>query len=235
MGFAAERIAVDVEGDVPWRVRERVVSAIEPDAAFGGAVLVEVEAPVAFAEEFWFADWLDAAGGEERTGVALAEGLELFVGVEEVEGEVGEIGLGVDVEFRFQFCAGDLAADVVVELLAEGWEVVAVDGDPCGGFVASAGDEEWAAGVERGDEGEPFDAAAAAFADAVFVDGDDEDGAVVAAHEAGGDDADDAWVPAFGGDDESGGVVFGGEAVGEFLGFVLNAVFDVLAFAVLAV
>ena len=58
---------------------------------------------------------------------------------------------------------------------------------------------------------------------------------MVAAHEAGGDDADDAWVPAFRGDDESCGVVFGGEAVGEFLGFVLDAVFDVLTFAVLAV
>ena len=61
--------------------------------------------------------------------------------------------------------------------------------------VSAASHEQVAAVIEGGDEGDAVNTAPAAFADAVFINGDDEDGPVKFPHEPRGHDADHARMP----------------------------------------
>lgn len=144
----------------------------------------EIEFEVFLFEDARFFEKLHTAAEEDGLWVVAAEGVELFIAVEEGEIEVGEIGFDVDESFGTEGFFGGVIGDVLGEAFAEGVDVLFFYGESCGHFVSAAFDEEIAAGIEGGDEGDAGDGASAAFADAVFIDGDDEGGEVMFAGDA---------------------------------------------------
>ena len=196
---------------------------------------MDAEADVFFFEDVGAVNGGDGVGVEKRGGVAHAAGFE--------EGQLFEVGLLEvgDVDAGVEFEAGDevlrlqASAGGVGEFFAESGEVLPRDAEAGGHVVAAERSEQIGAVAEGLDEGEAVDAASAAVAGAGLVESDDDGGAVVFAAEAGGDDADDAGVPAFTADDH--GAVAGRVEmffeIGE--GGFENVLFEVLALAVAGV
>jgi hypothetical protein len=211
-----------------------LLGAAEVDGGLGlaAAVLKEGEAVVFFFQDTGLCA-ADVAGEEEGLGVADAEGLEGLVMTEEVEVKVGEGDFGIEVEAGAELVVGEELAGLAAEGVLEGGEGVALDGEAGGHLVTAEFYEVLGAGGEGFDQGEAFDAAAAAFAEAGVVETDDEGGAVVGFAEAGGDDAEDAGVPAIASYDD-GGVVWEVLFFHDEEGLVVDGFFDFLAFAVLA-
>ena len=223
-----------MEGEVPGGRRELLVARIEPHGGAGGAVLHQLEAPVAFAQEAGLGRRIDTAHHEERLGIAAAEGLELVIVVEEFHGQLIKADFGIELEHGFEGRAAGLLPDLSGKGGAERLEVFLPQADAGGHVVSAAAGEEGAAGVERRHEGNARHTAAAALALAFPVYRDHKNRPVKLAHQAGGHDADHTGMPAARGDDKALGRLAGGHPLqGLGGGFGLDLLFQRLAFAVL--
>lgn len=84
-GVSAEVVAVDLEGDVPGRVWQLAFSSAEEDGLVLVTILFEWDLQVfVFEMEGWCGESYVPCY-EYRLGVAVTEGLEQLVGVEEIE------------------------------------------------------------------------------------------------------------------------------------------------------
>ena len=101
--------------------------------------------------------------------------------------------------------------------------------------MTSSRNDELAAGVERRDEGDAGNTATAPLAEAVFVDPDDEGGAVVLLRDARGDDADDAGMPAARTDDDGVAALRRRQTLDDAFGLLAGREFEFLSLAVLTV
>ena len=139
------------------------------------------------------------------------------------------------MDLRLDGAAGELAGHTFIEALAEGLDVRPRYCQARGRVVSAASHEQVAAVIEGGDEGDAVHAAPAAFADAVFINGDDENGPVKFPHEPRGHDADHAGMPVWRSEHETTGIAVSGESNGHFLRILLHGVLHILTLAIVPV
>ena len=147
---------------------------------------------------------LEGLCDEGGLGVAGAEGAEGGEGADRALGELLGLDDGIDATAGLEVLLAETPLGDGLERAPEVEESLGVEGDAGGVAVAAEPREVLAALAERVDEVEALDAPGAPLPHAA-LDADDEGGLVEALDDAGGDDADDAGVPAFGPEDETAG------------------------------
>ncbi len=238
LGFdaAVVGIALEVEGHVPRGAGKVMRGAVEEDGAHGRTASAgEGNAEVFLLQHAGLGGRSDGPGEEQGLAMAIAKGLEHFLGGKQVLAESGEGNFRVESQAGDEHFVGEEVASGGLERGAKARKGGFVDIQTGCHLVPAEVSEVAFAAAEGLDDGEAFDAAAAAFAVAGFVETHDERGPVVAAGNAGRDDAEHALMPVAGAGDDAG--IAGGVEMRVDPGFDLlgDGALHALALAVLRI
>ena len=201
------RTSLFVDPDPAGHIHRSVTEFVEarvPGHGVDGAVTVhdaEPDMTVGGAHRTGIHDF-HASHGEDRLPVAGAEGLESIEFLRHGFGDVGRRNDRLDMNRRRQLLGFHPASHRGIEQGAELFDAILEESQAGGHRVPAETFEDPRALGKAVDQRNPLDGASRSLPETVVVDPDHDRGQVVRAGQAGGNDPDDAGMPAAAGDDQ---------------------------------
>jgi len=138
---------------------------------------------------------LHAPSHQERLGILVPEGPQKFIAVEQPQSQSLQVHFCIHIQGRLKLAICRHRRDVGAEPIAKRLKVFFANAHARRHFMPAPGFQKVPAGIDSGDQGNPGDAAAAAFADPLFVEPDHKGGTVILLHDPRRHDAHHARMP----------------------------------------